>query len=71
MSVRPLHTTPGTLHRLRPSQEWRPVEIVSAAPHGQFLVQEADRPLPGRFLAFRSDLRQIAGIFTYREPFAT
>lgn len=54
-------------HRLRCSQDWRPVKIICALPYGQFLVEESDRPIPGRFAAFRSDLREPVGVFVYRE----
>lgn len=67
--IRPAHVTPGTLHRTRPSEPWRPVKIICAAFYGQFLVEELDRPLPGRFAAYRSDLRQVAGVFVCREAF--
>ncbi len=47
-------------------KEWRPVKLICALPMGQFLVEEADRALPGRFVAFRSDLRVEAGVYVYR-----
>lgn len=59
--IRPAHVTPG-IYRAPTAREWQPVEIVAAYPNGKFLVQETGRPLPGRFLASRSDLRVDAGV---------
>ncbi len=33
------------------------------------VTEEMDRPLPGRFVAFRADMREVGGIFVYREAF--
>lgn len=60
-----------TLHRSDASQDWRAVEIICALPMGRFLVEERDRPLPGRFSVLRTDLREVVGIFEYGEAFVS
>jgi hypothetical protein len=45
------------LYRAPNAREWQPIEIVGQYPNGKFLVQEVGRPLPGRFIASRNDLR--------------
>lgn len=59
--IRAPHVTPG-LHRVNSRQDWSDVEIIGPGPNGQFICREAGRPLPGVFLAFRSDLREAGGI---------
>jgi hypothetical protein len=61
MSVRPAHTTPG-IYRAPAAREWQPVEIIAAYPNERFLCREVGRPLPGVFMASRSDLRVDAGV---------
>ena len=55
-----------TLYRPHGSTEWREVEIVCAGPLNTFICREADRILPGIFVAHRNDLRQIAGVIHLR-----
>jgi len=55
------HVTPG-FYRRPWAREWNPVEIVAAYPGERFLCREVGRPLPGVFMASRSDLRVDAGV---------
>lgn len=48
-------------HRAYPRRDWQAVSIICALPWGQFLVEERDRELNGRFAAHRADLRVEAG----------
>ncbi len=49
------------LHRADSSEEWRPVKPVCSMFYGQILVEELDRPIPGRFIVNHYDLVRVDG----------